>query len=158
MEMKMDLQKSRHMKKIILTITILGVLIVTYCNFFRKPEVVLVHNEKEMTVIVAKDFPFTQTGRIRWWKENERIIKEKYHIPNRNDGSVYYIAILDINHGLKKVSEADYTSWYSLSKDDLFCFDEIKSERRCIEKNVLMEITVGLDGSIGYIFEVGYVD
>ncbi|MFD3240101.1 DUF943 family protein [Rahnella perminowiae] len=146
------------MKNIIPYIAIFGIVIFSFFYFFRSPEVIFVHNEKQVSVIVVKKFPLTQRGKLSWWKDNQKFLKDKYGIPARDKNGVYYIAILDVNDGFKKFSEADYTSWHSFSRDDLICFDEIKSESRCIEKNVLMEITAGTNGKIGYIFDGEYIN
>jgi len=137
---------------------VLGIAISAVFLFFREPEIIFVQSREGVTDIVVKKFPLTQRGKLSWWKDNQKFLKDKYGIPARDKNGVYYIAILDVNDGFKKVSEADYTSWHSFSRDDLICFDEIKSESRCIEKNVLMEITAGTGGKIGYIFEGEYIN
>lgn len=117
----------------------------------REPEVILVHQGDEFTDIVVNKFPLTQRGRVKWWEDNQLYFKEKYGIPKADEFGHYHIFIFDIGDGFKKNSEAD-SIWFSFSTTDLICFDEIKSEDRCIEKNILMRVTSKRVGEINYIF------
>jgi hypothetical protein len=70
---------------------------------------------------------------------------------------VYFIAIWDGSEGFKKIAEADNPSWYSFSGNDLFCFDEIKSENRCVEHIILMKIISIKEGEVDYIIDGDYI-
>jgi hypothetical protein len=140
-------------KTVIITCAALSVLIPSYFLFFRKAEIIFVQHIDGVTDIVVKKFPITQRGRVSWWEDNQDMLKDKYGIPERDKNGVYYIAISDVSDGFKKASEANFSAWYSLSRSDLLCFDEIKSENRCIEKNVLMEIMSTKVGEINYMFD-----
>ncbi len=118
----------------------------------REPEVIFVHRGNEFTDIVVKKFPLTRRGRVKWWGDNKLYLKEKYGIPKTDEFGHYHIFIFDIGDGFKKNSEAD-SIWFSFSTTDLICFDEIKSEDRCIEKNILMRVTRKKMDETSYIFD-----
>jgi len=133
---------------IIIFMTILFI----YLFFMRKTRVIYVHEDEYNTVIVVRNFPITQWGKIFWWENNKEFIKEKYGVlRNYNEGE-YSIAILNESDGFKKDTEANFY-WFSFEHTDLYCFDEIKSEKRCVEKNILMNIQNGMDKKIFYYID-----
>ncbi|CAM3926112.1 DUF943 domain-containing protein [Rahnella bruchi] len=133
---------------------IIGVLIFQIYLFLslRKAEIILVHQGEEFTDIVVRNFPITNIGRAKWWQENQLHIKEKYNALKVDEFGNYHVFIFDIGKGFKKNSEAD-SIWFSFSTTDLICFDEIKSEDRCIEKNILMRVTRKKTGETNYMFD-----
>lgn len=137
-----------------ITLFIIAILIIPISLFFssREPEVILVHQGEEFTDIVVRNFPITKFGRAKWWKDNQFHIKEKYNAPKVDEFGNYHVFIFDIGEGFKKNSEAD-SIWFSFSTTDLICFDEIKSEDRCIEKNILMRVTRKKMGETSYMFD-----
>jgi hypothetical protein len=141
------------MRKIVVIVTVLCIAISEYFLFFRKTEIIFVHHAEGVTDIVVKNFPITQIGKIIWWENNKDSLLKKREISDVDEYGYYSVAIADIGEGFKKVSEADFSSWYSLSRNDLLCFDDIKSEKRCIEKNNLMMIQNGMDNKTNYYID-----
>lgn len=130
-------------------IIILMTILFIYFFFMRKARVIYVHEDEYNTVIVVRNFPITQWGKIFWWENNKGFIKEKYGVPRNYNMGDYSIAILNESDGFKKDTEANFY-WFSFEHADLYCFDEIKSEKRCVEKNILMNIQNGMDKKIFY--------
>jgi len=145
------------MKKKIIIVSVLCVVISACFLLFRKTEVIFLQHVEGVTDIVVKKFPITKIGRISWWKDNKFVLKDKYGIPKRDKNGVYFIAIWDGSEGFKKIAEADNPSWYSFSGNDLFCFDEIKSENRCVEHIILMKIISIKEGEVDYIIDGDYI-
>ncbi|VTQ56560.1 Enterobacterial putative membrane protein (DUF943) [Campylobacter jejuni] len=138
------------MRKIIVIVTVLCIAISGYLLLFRKTEIIFVHHVKGDTDIVVRNFPLTQVGKIIWWENNKDNPLIKNEISDVDEYGNYFVGIEDIGVGFITVSEARFSSWYSFAKNDLICFDEIKSERRCIEKNNLMMIHNSRDNKTVY--------
>ncbi|MBV6818636.1 DUF943 family protein [Rahnella sp. PD12R] len=141
------------MRKTIVIATILCIAMSAYMLLFRKTEIIFVHHVKGETDIVVRNFPLTQAGKIIWWENNKDSLLLKNDISDVDEYGNYFVGIEDIGVGFVSVSEARFSSWYSFSKNDLICFDEIKSESRCIEKKNLMMINNGRDNKTYYYID-----
>lgn len=141
------------MRKTIVIATILCIAMSVYILLFRKTEIIFVHHVKGETDIVVRNFPLTQAGKIIWWENNKDSLLLKNDISDFDEYGNYFVGIEDIGVGFVSVSEARFSSWYSFSKNDLICFDEIKSESRCIEKKNLMMINNGRDNKTYYYID-----
>lgn len=124
------------MKKTIIFIS--AGFITLYYSFIRNPEIMLIQQSEAYTDIVAKNFPLTKYGKIKWWNENKFALKNKYKIPKPDPDGNYNIVIWDGNNGFKTMPVG--STLFSLGTNDLYCFSVIDSERNCIEKNIFMEI------------------
>jgi hypothetical protein len=125
--------------KIKMTITLITLVItVIYFIFFRIPEVMLFQQTDTYTDIVAKNFPLTKYGKIKWWNENKLFLKNKYQTPKPDQHGNYNIVIWDGGSGFKKMPVG--STLFSLDTNDLYCFSVIDSDKNCIEKNIFMEI------------------
>ncbi|EGP7668987.1 DUF943 family protein [Salmonella enterica] len=117
----------------IVTIAILFCSVVIYLWSGRPVEIVDVHYYSGKDInILARHFPITDRGKLNWWRENERKILEKYNVPE-NDFSVY---IWDFGDGYQKLSPYD-------AEDEFYCFPDIKSESKCIKKDIYMSAESG---------------
>ncbi|PLR43337.1 DUF943 family protein [Chimaeribacter arupi] len=87
------------------------------------------------SVLLVKNFPMTDKGKIAWWENNKNSLKNEYNFPKPYsiNGS-FYISIFDFGQGYKVMPDTDQGS-------DLLCFDDIKAAEKCIEKKWLMDIT-----------------
>lgn len=141
------------MRKTIVIATILCIAMSAYMLFFRKTEIIFVHHVKGETDIVVRNFPLTQAGKIIWWENNKDSLLLKNDISDVDEYGNYFVGIEDIGVGFVSVSEARFSSWYSFSNNDLICFDEIKSESRCIEKKNLMMINNGRGNKTYYYID-----
>jgi hypothetical protein len=62
------------------------------------------------------------------------------------------VVIFNENGGFKRNTGSDYYR-FSFEHVDLYCFDEIKSEERCIERSNLMMIQNGRDNKTYYYID-----
>ncbi|MGP2424276.1 DUF943 family protein [Yersinia sp. 2538 StPb PI] len=92
------------------------------------------------SVLIVKNPPLTDKGKISWWKKNELFIKETYSIPKPDSDGTFTVVVLDVGDGYKIDSGTDEDS-------DLLCFDDMKTEKNCIEKNWVMDIEYLKNGS-----------
>ncbi|WON77168.1 DUF943 family protein [Serratia sp. UGAL515B_01] len=91
-------------------------------------KIVDVHKKNEFSAVLVENFPLTDKGKIRWWLENKNILKEKYNIPNPAQDGFYSVIFWDFGDGYKE------------DKYDRRCFDDMKTNKNCIEKNSLIII------------------
>ncbi len=129
-------------RKILLLVLAVGVLYAAW-EIFRPVEIVDVHTIKfgETTFgnyILVRHFPLTDQGKITWWKENKAMLKKKYGIPKYDLNGGFSISIWDFSDGYKKIPTGDLR--LSTDSSDLLCFDEMKTEKNCIDKNWIMDI------------------
>jgi hypothetical protein len=127
-------------------------IIVTYFFILREPKIIYVHEDKDSTVIIVRNFPITQWGKIYWWENNKDYIKEKYNLSKSDINGNYNVVIFNENGGFKRNTGSDYY-WFSFEHVDFYCFDEINSEERCIERSNLMMIQNGRDNKTYYYID-----
>ena len=144
------------MNKKFAILIIFAILALTYFFFSREPEIIYVQEDEDSTFIIVRNFLITAWGKIYWWENHKNLIKEKYKLPRVDTDGNYYVAILDGSGGFKKFTEANLYS-FSFEHTDLYCFDEIKSEDRCIEKSFLMLISNGMKNKTDYFIEGRYI-
>lgn len=97
----------------------------------RPVEIIAVHHrESNFSAILVKNTPLTDKGKINWWMENKAIFKEKYNIPNPAEDGSFSVTVWLFGEGYKE--EGKY---------DRFCFNDIKSEKNCIEKDAVFTVT-----------------
>lgn len=109
---------------ILMTLTIPGGVI--FWNLMLPTQVVDVHykSESDSYFVIVKNFPFTDSGKIKWWEENRHLLGEKYNIPVNSDK--YSISFWTGDY--KEEPNTDQGS-------DLLCFYDMKSKKKCIEKD-----------------------
>lgn len=66
------------------------------------------------------------------------MLKKKYGIPKYDLNGGFSISIWDFSDGYKKMPTGDLR--LSTDSSDLLCFDEMKTEKNCIDKNWIMDI------------------
>jgi len=97
----------------------------------RPVEIIAVHHrESNFSAILVKNTSFTDKGKINWWMENKAIFKEKYNVPNPAEDGSFSVTVWLFGEGYKE--EGKY---------DRFCFNDIKSEKNCIEKDAVFTVT-----------------
>lgn len=133
-----------------ITVYILLAVFFSFRLAIRNPEVIYVNQDVAIMSIVVKQPPLTQKGKIIWWEAHEDAIKEKYGFPKPDENGVYYISLTDGENGFKKSSE-DNSNWFSFSNRKLYCFDEIKSEKRCFDNNEIMTVLHDGNNKISYL-------
>lgn len=99
----------------------------------RSVEIVDVYYYSDKRInILARHFPITDRGKLSWWRKNEKNILEKYNLPE-NGFSVY---IWNFGNGYQKLSPYD-------AEDEFYCFPDVKSESKCIKKDIYMSVDSG---------------
>ena len=96
----------------------------------RSVEVVAVHQDREFSSVLVRNFPLTDQGKISWWLKNKDMLKEKYNIPERAKDGFFSIVFWDFGDGYKE--EGKY---------DRRCFDDMKPPVNCIEKNRVFSVS-----------------
>lgn len=94
-----------------------------------------VHRGEFTAQILVDDLPWTSSAKIDWWLENEKLIKSKLHVQEKNSGDVidYYIYA--------------YGEGYKIQgKQDDICFSDMATTTNCIEKNILMSVSSNPEG------------
>ena len=99
--------------------------------FFQPVEIVAVHHRSNnYSAILVKNFPLTDKGKINWWLNNRAMIKEKYNIPYPDKKGFFSVVVWPFGEGYKK----------DMLDDNQYCFDDMKSDKNCIEKNAIFII------------------
>lgn len=99
-------------------------------HFFQPVEIVASHYGR---VLLVRNFPLLKFKQIVWWEKSKESIYVRYGIPViENDGG-FRIVIHDFGDGYKEDRMVDQDS-------DLLCFEDMKSNKNCIEKRLLMTI------------------
>ncbi|PWW09175.1 uncharacterized protein DUF3289 [Mangrovibacter plantisponsor] len=124
-----------NMRVKLIGITAFAFIIVAIIAFFRPVDIVAVHSESDASVILVKNFPYIDKGKINWWLENKSNITSQYHLPLSSPGNFYRVSFLDFGDGYKK-----------LGKEDRICFDDMKTDVNCVDKNVIFSVDKNVDG------------
>jgi len=121
--------KSRKMLYALLLIgcTLSGVLL---WLSVRSVEIVAVHEDREFTSVLVRNFPYTDRGKINWWLKNKDILKAKYNIPKPANDGFSSIVFWDFGDGYKEEE-----------KYDRRCFNDMKPPKNCIEKNRVFSVS-----------------
>lgn len=123
-------------------------LMIAISNLWTLRPVNIIHTSKQREIIydvVVDHFPFTDRDRVHWYLDHKLELQEKYGIPGK---SGYAITIWDVGAGF--LSFKGNTKWI----DDLYCFDNINKDERCIEKNI--PLVVYLSENNKEVFNMGY--
>lgn len=113
--------------KLKITMLILFV-IVALLNMWTTRTVKIIHAEKKSGVyddFVVDHLPFTDRDRINWYLDHKRELLKNHSI---QEGAYYDLTFWDVGDGFLGVDE-------NIKRiDDLYCFDDMSVEKRCIEK------------------------
>lgn len=95
------------------------------------------------TVVVVDHFPMTDRNKVQWYLEHEEELKTRYETIKPFTTKVI---IIDANGGLVSAEENPH--------EDLRCFDDIPSDKKCVIKNTVLIVDI-LAQSLVY-FQMGY--
>ncbi|MFC0139994.1 DUF943 family protein [Erwinia mallotivora] len=95
----------------------------------RPVEVIAVHQRRNYSDILVKNFPLTEQGKITWWLKNKKMLKDLYNTPKPAQDGFFTIIFWDFGDGYKE------TDGY-----DRLCFDDMKPPINCIDKNSLLMV------------------
>ncbi|WON75840.1 DUF943 family protein [Serratia sp. UGAL515B_01] len=131
--------------KIYISALLIGsVLLATWLWLLRRPvDIVDVHQRNKYSDVLVRSFPFTNKGKIDWWLENKSILKDKYNIPNPD------------KEGFFSVTFWDYGDGYKEDKYDRLCFDDMKTDKNCIDKNSIFSVRSTRDNGLIFILDDG---
>ncbi|CNI45848.1 DUF943 family protein [Yersinia pekkanenii] len=129
-------------KKILGVLLLTGGVLLGYSLWLslRPVEVVAVHQRHHFSDVLVKDFPTTDQGKISWWLKKKEMLKSEYNIPKPASYGNFSITFWDFSKGYK---EDEY---------DRLCFDDMKTDKNCIDKNAVF--TVNNDSENRIIFTV----
>lgn len=129
---------------------IAGVMAAAACSYmlwqYLTPvEIVAVHDGN---TVLVKHFPYLKSRQIAWWEASQDMIKAKYGMPHTmySDGG-YSVLIADFGDGYR--TEPNESLLFST--DEVFCFDDIQVDARCVDRNPLL--SVSLSRNTGLRFE-----
>lgn len=111
---------------------IILVIFVSAAWWLSKPtEIIAAHGR---SILLVKHFPYFKSQKIAWWEANKDMLKEKYGLPVTDEEGFYTVYILDYGDGYRVNRGTDEDA-------DLICFDDMKSNANCIEKEPLFRIS-----------------
>lgn len=119
--------KSKHRILLLSSIVLLTNII---WFLFRPVEIVAVHNKDNFSDILVKTFPFTDKEKIEWWLANRAMLKERYNIPKPDKHGVFFVTFWIFGEGYKEDKI-----------DERLCFNDMKTKRRCIEKDAVFTVS-----------------
>ncbi|MDU4091745.1 MAG: DUF943 family protein [Pantoea sp.] len=117
--------------KLIYTLLLLGCIPLGYALwlYLHPAKIVAVHQDANFSSVLVKNFPLTDQGKISWWLENKDMLKKNYGIPKPASYGSFTINFWDFGDGYKNEGKLDRR-----------CFDDIKNNTKCIDKNLLFSV------------------
>ncbi len=109
----------------------------------RPVEIIDVHQDGRWSRVVVKHFPITRKGKIDWWEQNKANLKEKYDVPKIDIHGYFNVSFWDIGSGYRVDRMVDQDSY-------LLCFEDMKVDANCIEKNKVFEVVKGRNGGLQF--------
>jgi hypothetical protein len=136
---------TKKRKGIISFAVVIMVCIALYNLWSQRPVKVLYIDSYKgvMFDIVVDHLPWLDRDRINWFLTHREEL-EKNHPTLK--GNIYEITFLDVGAGFMSLRENPH--------EDLLCFDTIKEEKNCIEKNTLLVVHFYNHGVTD--FDIGY--
>ena len=116
--------------------------IYTIWQFLRPVEIVAVHDGN---IILVRHFPYLKSRQIAWWKAKKSLIKTKYGIPQKYN-SYYDISVMDFGNGYRTEPDESLL-WFT---DEVFCFNDMTTEARCIDRKPLLNVTYSHNYGLEY--------
>ena len=90
-----------------------------------------------------RNFPLTDRGKIAWWLTHADELKAKYGFPRPGLYGLYSISFWDFDDGYKE------------DAFDLFCFNDMKTKKNCIEKNIVFSVDNTVEGIVFFTINGG---
>lgn len=110
----------------------------------RKVNVLYIDSYKDVMLdMVVDHLPLTDKGRIEWFLENKNQLQKNHPEFNQNTVEIIF---LGIGEGFMSLRENPH--------EDLLCYDSLKQEKNCIEKDVLMVVDFYTNGVTD--FDIGF--
>ena len=129
------------LKKCGIAACIMAVILLAWINL-RPVELVAVHQDDQLTYILVRNFSLRDRGKIAWWLEHADELKAKYAIPRPGPYGLYFIIFWDFGDGYKE------------DAFDLFCFNDMKTKKNCVDKNFVFMVNNTRDGTVVFTTDV----
>ncbi|WP_052118397.1 DUF943 family protein [Erwinia oleae] len=114
-------------------------------------EIIAVHRNNTSSYIIVKNFPLMSGEKIKWWKENEHLLKENYHIPEPDDSGIFTVIIYDYGDGYQELKPDPDSFFPSDDLDYLICFKDMPVKANCIRKeNSVLHVGGSNNGTMYY--------
>lgn len=140
--MEIEMNRGSHLASAAITSLGASLLTIFILTHLDTPRVVDVHQDGNYSDILVSGFPWTDQGKIDWWLRHRENLHRTRHIPAPDHDGGYYVMIWSFGAGYKKEDD-----------QDRFCFNDMKTDFKCIEKNSLMFINHSANR--GLILEIG---
>ncbi|WP_426447318.1 DUF943 family protein [Siccibacter colletis] len=141
---------------VFMIITLLTLLVYRLVLLMKPVNVAYVRSQHNASDIVVDNFPFTESGRLAWWKENKRMLEEKFAIPAIDKTEeAWSVTFWNYGEGFKQYKD-DGGHFLNPFYKELYCFDDIADAKKCIDKDVAMIVSRSSTGKIFFTFEAGY--
>ncbi|AGB81756.1 DUF943 family protein [Serratia rubidaea] len=135
--------KNKKTRNIIL---IIGCIFLAYAIWLllRPVRIVAVHEDGHFSSVLVKSFPFSTKGKIDWWLQNKDMLKERYDIPKPASYGNFSVSFWLFGDGYKE--EGKY---------DRLCFDDMKTNINCIEKDIVFSVSKSKNLGVVFIVDNG---
>lgn len=114
------------------------VLLISFCALIsyiawlsmRPVEIIAIHDRGNNYIsVLVRNFPLTDRGKINWWLKHNKMLKDKYNLPNSEKDESFSITFWLFGDGYKEEG-----------KHDRLCFEKMKTTVNCIEKNAVFSV------------------
>nr|ACY01326.1 unknown [Erwinia pyrifoliae] len=109
-------------------------------------KIIAVYSDGSYADVLVKNFPLTDNSKIKWWQKNIPMMKKRFNVPEPSENGVFHVSFWNFDDGYKPAG-----------KEDLLCFNQMKSEVRCVEKKKLMEVKKNKNGEVSILTDDAYV-
>ena len=127
----------------IVLIVTLVIIQLFYMLSFKTPKVLAIHGPGSNKDLLVKNMPFTDSNKIKWWDNNG--------VKLISSSQTYYVSVWNFDGKYQKLTPKN-SGWFpDHDIDYLLCFNDIKAEENCIDKeNWIIDIIKAKDGYIYY--------
>ena len=139
---------SRRIVSMLIIIGICAAAVFYGVRHTRPARVVYVSSEQNISDVVAVNLPDTDASLLAWWKNNRDALRTNFNIPRPDsaDGS-WTIVFWNYGDGFKASNEHESPFLNPFYKET-YCFDSIKSDRNCIDKDIAMMVSQSTNGAV----------
>lgn len=143
------MNKKARIVIILLSFSLIFLSILIWVGASSEPEIKDAFFENGALMVVVQHPPSSGKALENWWVNKIKPMIDQ--LPNQQQHDLKSIFVVNFNSGYKSLSfsEKDFSGE---SDEDYICFEEIKSEKRCLLKDYPVFINVG---SVYYSLHMG---
>ncbi|QCR38405.1 DUF943 family protein [Nissabacter sp. SGAir0207] len=97
-------------------------------------------------ILIVRHFPYLKSRQIAWWRANKDMIQSKYGIPHNDTAGYYSVTIMEFGDGYRTEPNESLLFF----TDEVFCFYEMEPEARCIDRNILFNVSKTPNSGLKY--------